>query len=64
MKKVWYDRAWEQFSEIIPINARMAKRINALLQSIDRNGYSCIGQPELFKGDLTGWWSSNLIAHH
>ncbi len=60
MKKVWYDRAWEQFSEIIPINARMAKRINALLQSIDRNGYSCIGQPEPLKGDLTGWWSVHI----
>ena len=43
MKKGWYDSAWEQFCEIIQINARMTKRINALLQSIDRNGYSCIG---------------------
>ncbi len=60
MKKVWYDRAWEQFSEIIPINARMAKRINALLQSIDRNGYSCIGQPEPLKGDFPGWWSVHI----
>lgn len=60
MKKVWYDKAWEQFSEIIQINARMAKRINALLQCIDRNGYNCIGQPEPLKGDLTDWWSVQI----
>jgi len=60
MKKVWYDSAWEQFCEIIQINARMTKRINALLQSIDRNGYSCIGQPEPLKGDLASWWSVHI----
>ena len=62
MKKVWYDRAWEQFSEIIQLNARMAKRINELLKSIERNGYSCIGKPEPLKGDLTGWWSVRIDA--
>ena len=60
MKKVWYDEAWEQFCEMIQLNARMARRINLLLTSIDRNGYSCIGNPEALRGDLTGWWSVRI----
>ena len=60
VKKVWYDGAWEQFVETVQLNARMAKRINALLTSIDRNGYNCIGNPEPLKGDLTGWWSVRI----
>ena len=42
MKKVWHDEAWEQFCAIIQTNARMARRIQSLVQSIDRNGYNCI----------------------
>ena len=38
----------------------MAKRIQALLQSIERNGYNCIGKPEPLKGDLTGKWSVRI----
>ncbi len=40
----------------------MAKRIQALLQSIERNGYNCIGKPEPLKGDLTGKWSVRIDA--
>ena len=62
MKKVWHDEAWDQFCDIIRTNARMAKRIQLLVQSIDRNGYSCIGNPEPLKGNLSGWWSVRIDA--
>ena len=60
MKKVWHDKAWDQFCGILQSNARMAKRIQTLLQSIDRNGYSCIGKPEPLKGNLAGKWSVRI----
>ena len=60
MKKIWHDEAWEQFCDIVQRNARMAKRINELIKSIDRNGYNCIGKPEPLKGVLTGWWSVRI----
>ena len=60
MKKLWYDRAWAEYSNWQGSNARMLKKINALLQSIDRNGYNCIGQPEPLRGDLSGWWSVRI----
>ena len=62
MNKIWYDGAWGQFEIILQQNVKMAKRINALLQSIDRNGYSCIGKPEPLKGNFTGWWSVRIDA--
>ncbi len=60
MKKLWYDRAWAEYSNWQSSNARALKKINELLKSIDRNGYSCIGQPEPLRGDLTGWWSVHI----
>lgn len=60
MKKLWYDRAWAEYSNWQSSNARMLKKINDLLKSIDRNGYSCIGQPEPLRGDLSGWWSVHI----
>ena len=62
MKKVWHDEAWEQFCAIIQTNARMARRIQSLVQSIDRNGYNCIGKPEALKGNLAGKWSVRIDA--
>ena len=60
MKKVWHDKAWDQFCDVLQSNTRMAKRIQTLLQSIDRNGYSCIGKPEPLKGNRAGWWSVRI----
>lgn len=36
------------------------KRINQLLQDIDRNGYKGIGKPEPLKNHLSGWWSRRI----
>ena len=62
MKKIWHDEAWEQFCDIVQRNARMAKRINELIKSIDRNGYNSIGKPEPLRGNLAGKWSVRIDA--
>ena len=36
------------------------KRINRLLQDIERNGCNGIGKPEPLKGDLSGFWSVHI----
>ena len=60
MKKLWHDKAWEEYASWQSRDKKTLKRINQLLQSIDRNGYNCIGKPEPLKGDLTGWWSVRI----
>ena len=60
MKKLWHDRAWEEYSNWQGHDKKTLKRINNILKSIDRDGYDCIGKPEPLKGDLAGWWSVRI----
>ena len=69
MKKIWFDEAWsdylywqgqdtrhQQVRCVVPI-----KRINALIQDIERNGFDKgIGKPEPLKENLNGLWSRRI----
>jgi toxin YoeB len=39
---------------------KTTKRINLLIQDIERNGYIGIGKPEPLRGNLTGWYSRRI----
>ena len=45
MKKLWLDEAWEEYLYWQSQDKKVLKRINRLLEDIDRNGYQCIGKP-------------------
>ena len=60
MKKLWSDEAWEEYLYWQTQDKKTLKRINKLLQDIDRNGYSSIGKPEPLRGDLSGYWSVRI----
>lgn len=60
MKKIWHDEAWADYLYWQFQDRKTLKRINLLLQDIDRNGYGGLGKPEPLKGDLTGWWSRRI----
>ena len=60
MRKLWHDRAWEEYLGWQTEDPKTRKRINRLLQSIDRNGVSSIGNPEPLKDNLSGWWSVRI----
>ena len=36
------------------------KKINKLIQDIERNGNSGLGKPEQLRGDLSGLWSRRI----
>lgn len=59
MNKLWTDNAWEDFLQI-QSDKRLLKRIQALLNDIDRNGYDGIGKPEPLKGEFSGYWSRRI----
>ncbi len=42
----------------------MLKRINQLIQDIDRNGHTGIGKPEPLKHELQGFWSRRIDDMH
>ena len=60
MRKVWHAAAWEEYLNWQRQDAKTLRRINQLLQSIDRNGTDCIGNPEPLRNNLSGWWSVRI----
>ena len=60
MKKLWLDEAWEEYLYWQSEDKKVLKRINRLLEDIDRNGYQCIGKPEPLGGNLAGYWSVRI----
>ena len=60
MIKAWDDFAWDDYLYWQKQDKKTIKRINQLLQDIDRNGNDGIGKPEALKGDLQGYWSRRI----
>lgn len=60
MRKIWSDEAWEDYLYWQMQDKKTLKRINKLLQDIERNGYNCIGKPEPLSGNLLGFWSVRI----
>lgn len=60
MKKIWHERAWDDYLYWQTQDKRTLKKVNNLLKDIERNGYACIGKPEPLTGDYSGYWSVRI----
>lgn len=60
MRKIWYDRAWEDYLYWQSQDKKTLRRINALLRDIERGNFDGVGKPEALKGELTGFWSRRI----
>ncbi|MBP3360859.1 MAG: Txe/YoeB family addiction module toxin [Clostridia bacterium] len=60
MRKVWFDEAWEDYLYWQSQDKKTLKKINQLLQDVERSGYSGIGKPEPLKGELQSFWSRRI----
>lgn len=60
MRKLWNDEAWNEYLDWQTKDKKTLKRINRLLNDIDRNGYNCTGKPEPLSGNLSGYWSVRI----
>ena len=59
MKKIFLDDGWKDYLYWQEQDKKTLRRINLLLQDIDRNGYTGIGNPEMLKG-VDGWCSRRI----
>lgn len=60
-KKIWSDDAWEDYLYWQTQDKKTLKRINQLIQDIERNGcMKGIGKPEPLSGDLQGEYSRRI----
>ena len=64
MEKLWTDEAWNDYLYWQTQDKKTLKRINQLIQDIERNGNDGIGKPEPLKHDLSGWWSRHIDDKH
>ena len=60
MRKIWSDEAWTDYLYWQTQDKKTIRRINKLIQDIERNGYNGMGKPEPLKGDLSGYWSVRI----
>lgn len=61
---VFLPAAWEDYLWWQSMDKRILKRVNLLLQDMQRSPYDGIGKPEGLKGDLSGWWSRRIDDTH
>ena len=60
MKKIWYEKAWEDYLYWQKQDKKTLKKINMLIKDAERNQYSGIGKPEPLKEDLSRYWSRRI----
>lgn len=60
MKINFTEIAWQDYIYWQGQDKKTIKRINQLIQDIDRNHNEGIGKPEALRGNLSGWWSRRI----
>lgn len=64
MKIEFSENAWEDYLYWQKIDKNILKRINSLIQDIQRSPFEGIGKPEPLKHALSGFWSRRINDEH
>lgn len=64
MRKLWSDSAWEDYLYWQKQDKKTLKRINQLINDIERSAFEGIGKPEPLKYDIQGFWSRRIDDVH
>lgn len=64
MKLIFSETAWDDYQYWIKADKKILKRVNALIQEIQRSPFSGIGKPEMLKHGLSGYWSRRINDEH
>jgi toxin YoeB len=60
MNKIWSDEAGDDYLYWQTQDKKTLRRINLLIQDIDRNGYDGVGKPEPLGENWSGFWSRRI----
>jgi len=60
MKKLWTDRAWDEYLYWQTQDKNTLRKLNKLIKDIERSPFEGLGKPEPLKHDLSGWWSRKI----
>ncbi len=64
MKLIFSENAWDDYQYWIKTDKKTLKRVNTLIQDIQRSPFSGIGKPEMLKHGLSGYWSRRINDEH
>lgn len=65
MKRLVFTKnAWEDYTSWLKDDRKSLKKINKLIQEIQRSPYEGTGKPEPLKYDLAGFWSRRIDREH
>jgi toxin YoeB len=64
VKKIFSDRAWDDYLYWQKNDKRMLKKVNELIKDIDWSQYEGIGKPEPLRHSLSGFWSRRINEEH
>lgn len=56
----WADEAWQDYLWFAQHSPALHRRINRLLEEIQRTPFAGIGKPEPLKHELAGYWSRRI----
>ena len=60
MKKIWSDKAWDDYLYWQTQDKKTLKKVNQLVKDIERSNFEGLGKPEALKGNLSGFWSRRI----
>ena len=60
MNTVFTSNAWKDYVYWQTQDKKTLKKLNSLIDDIQRNGNEGIGKPEALLGDLSGFWSRRI----
>jgi len=64
LKLIFSENAWADYQYWVQTDKKILKRVNALIQDIQRSPFSGIGKPEPLKYGLSGYWSRRINDEH
>ena len=64
MKLIFSEQAWSDYLHWQQNNKKILKRINTLIESIQRSPFEGIGKPEPLKHNFSGYWSRRIDSEH
>ncbi|MCK5057726.1 MAG: Txe/YoeB family addiction module toxin [Candidatus Aminicenantes bacterium] len=64
MKLVFAEKAWEDYLYWQKTDKKILKKINRLIQDIQRQPFEGTGKPEPLKFNWKGYWSRRIDSEH
>lgn len=64
MKLRWADTAWQDYLWWSRHDRRILKRINQLIDAIQKEPFRGLGKPEPLKHNWAGYWSRRINEEH